>query len=96
MNLPYFPAADTEDVTFGTDTRGVLSELDAETGRATLISAPVWVKKSDIYTPEKEGLFLVPTTLWCEGTMYVVTEIAEDAFSAAENIESVFVPVLEK
>ena len=25
-----------------------------------------------------------------------VTEIAEDAFSAAENIESVFVPVLEK
>ena len=43
-----------------------------------------------------EGLFLVPTTLWCEGIMYVVTEIAEDAFSAAENIESVFVPVLEK
>lgn len=85
----------TEPIAFDSDTRGVRYHLDRETGRATLLSAPAWVKKSEVYEPEKEGLFLVPTTLFYEDTLYVVTEIAEGALSDAVNVQEIFVPILE-
>lgn len=84
----------TEDIAFDTDTRGVRYELDSVTGKATLVYAPAWVKKSDIYHPEKEGLFLVPTTLWREDGMYVVTAVAEGAFDDAMNVTEIFMPKL--
>ncbi|MBQ8496188.1 MAG: leucine-rich repeat domain-containing protein [Clostridia bacterium] len=84
----------TEDIALDTDTRGVRYELDTMTRRATLVCAPVWVRKSDIYEPEQEGLFLVPTTLWREDGMYVVTDIAEGAFDEAQNVQNIFIPRL--
>lgn len=84
----------TEDIALDTDTRGVRYELDSLTGRAKLVYAPVWVRKSDIYHPDEVGLFLVPTTLWREDGMYVVTEIADDAFDDAQNVQNIFIPRL--
>lgn len=86
----------TENVALDTDTRGVRYELDPATGRATLVYAPAWVKKSDIYNPEKDGLFIVPTTLIREDAMYVVTAVADGAFDEVLNAENVFIPKLTK
>ena len=70
--------------------------LDSITGKATLVQAPEWVMRSDVYNPETEGLFIVPTTLWREDKMYVVVFIEENAFDHTQNIENVFIPVLIK
>ncbi len=86
----------TEEVAYDTDSRGVLYQLDSVSGKATLIRAPEWVRKSSIYQPETEGLFLVPTTLWRDGTMYVVVSIEETAFEQAKNVEKIFIPILTK
>ena len=86
----------TEEISLDTDTRGVLYFLDSRTGQATLLQAPEWVKESGIYQPETEGLFLVPTTLWREGKMYVVVLVEETAFAQTQNVEKVFIPILTK
>lgn len=86
----------TEDIALDTDTRGVRYELDAATGKATLVYVPAWVKKSEIYQPETEGLFLVPTTLWREDGMYVVTTVEDGAFEGSQNVKNVFIPKLTK
>ncbi|MBQ3489277.1 MAG: leucine-rich repeat protein [Clostridia bacterium] len=86
----------TEDIVMDMDSRGVHYTLDSVTGKATLVSAPEWVKPSDIYQPEEEGLFLVPTTLWRDGKMYVVVYVEENAFDDTKNVEKVFAPILIK
>ena len=84
----------TEDVALDTDSRGVVYELNSVTKLARLVSAPAWVRNSDIYVPEEEGLFLVPTTLWRNGEFYVVIEVADGAFDECINVETVFEPIL--
>lgn len=86
----------TEEVPFDTDSRGVIYDIDSTTGKATLIAAPEWVMRSDVYEPKSEGLFIVPTTLWRDGNMYVVVSVDENAFSQTQNVENVFIPVLIK
>ncbi|MBR7162262.1 MAG: leucine-rich repeat protein [Clostridia bacterium] len=86
----------TEDIALDTDSRGVLYALNSITGQATLVRAPEWVRSSKIYQPEKEGLFLVPTTLWRDGVMYVVVYVEEDAFDETKNVDELFIPVLVK
>ncbi len=86
----------TEDLALDTDTRGVRYDLDPATGKATIVSVPDWVKPSDIYRPEKEGLFLVPTTLWRDDGMYVVTDIADGVFDEVRNVTDIFIPRLTK
>ena len=86
----------TEEIALDTDSRGVLYALDSITGKATLVEAPEWVMPSDVYNPEEKGLFIVPTTLWREGKMYVVVFVEENAFDQCQNVEKVFIPVLEQ
>jgi len=86
----------TEDIALDTDTRGVQYSIDSVTGKATLVRAPEYVRPSKIYRPETEGLFIVPTTLWREGKMYVVVYVEEDAFDGTKNVEKVFTPILIK
>lgn len=86
----------TEDIALDTDTRGVQYSIDSVTGKATLVRAPEYVRPSKIYKPETEGLFIVPTTLWREGIMYVVVDVEEDAFVGTKNVEKVFTPILIK
>lgn len=86
----------TEEIALDTDSRGVLYQLDSVSGKATLVQAPEWVRKSSIYHPETEGLFIVPTTLWREDKMYVVVYVEENAFEQTQNITSVFTPILRK
>lgn len=86
----------TEEVSFDTDSRGVIYELNSVTGKATLVQAPTWVMESDIYEPKTEKLFIVPTTLWRNGKMYVVVSVEENAFSQTQNVENVFIPILTK
>lgn len=86
----------TEEVALDTDSRGAVYRIDSVTGKATLVQAPEWVKKSNIYQPDDTGLFIVPTTLWRDGKMYVVVFVEENAFEQSQNIEKVFIPVLTK
>ena len=86
----------TEEVSLDTDSRGAVYRIDSVTGKATLVQAPEWVKKSDIYQPEDMGLFIVPTTLLRDGKMYVVVFVEENAFAQSLYIEKVFIPVLTK
>ena len=86
----------TEEVALDTDSRGVLYSLDSLTGKATLLRAPEWVRPSSVYQPETQGLFIVPTTLWREGQMYVVVYVEESAFDETKNVENIFTPVLIK
>lgn len=86
----------TEEVSLDTDSRGAVYRIDSVTGKATLVQAPEWVKKSDIYQPEDIGLFIVPTTLLRDGKMYVVVFVEENAFAQSLYIEKVFIPVLTK
>ena len=86
----------TEEVALDTDSRGAVYRIDSVTGKATLVQAPEWVKKSNIYQPEDTGLFIVPTTLLRDGKMYVVVFVEENAFEQSQNIEKVFIPVLIK
>ena len=86
----------TEEVALDTDSRGVVYHIDSVTGKATLVQAPKLVKKSKVYQPETEGLFIVPTTLFREGKMYVVVFVEENAFEQSLNVENVFIPVLTK
>ena len=86
----------TEEIYLDTDSRGVLYSLDSISGKATLVQAPAWVMRSDVYNPKTEGLFIVPTTLWREGKMYVVVFVEENAFDHTQNIEHIFTPALSK
>ena len=86
----------TEEIALDTDSRGVQYSLDSITGKATLLRAPEWVRPGSIYQPETEGLFIVPTTLWREGKMYVVVDVEEDAFEDTKNVKNIFTPVLIK
>ena len=86
----------TEDISLDTDSRGVLYSLDFATGQAILVRAPEWVRISDIYQPETEGLFLVPTTLWKDERMYVVVYVEENAFDGTKNVKDIFTPNLNK
>ena len=86
----------TEEITLDTDSRGVLYFLDLITGKATLVKAPEWVMPSDVYNPETEGLFIVPTTLWHDGLMYVVVNVEDNAFEQTQNAEKIFIPILMK
>lgn len=86
----------TEDVALDTDSRGVLYSIDSVTGQATLVKAPELVRHSTVYQPKTEGLFIVPTTLWRDGTMYVVVYVEENAFDETKNVKDVFIPNLNK
>ena len=88
----------TEEITLDTDSRDVLYSLDLITGKATLIKAPEWVMPSEVYNPETDGLFIVPTTLWYDGLMYVVVYVEDNAFEQTQNVdkEKIFIPVLTK
>ena len=86
----------TEEISLDTDSRGVLYSLDHITGKATLVKAPEWIMPSDVYNPETDGLFLVPTTLWYDGIMYVVVFIEDNAFEQTQNAENIFIPILTK
>jgi hypothetical protein len=86
----------TEEITMDTDSRGVLYSLDLITGKATLVKAPEWVMPSEVYNPETDGLFIVPTTLWYDGLMYVVVYVEDNAFEQTQNAENIFIPVLTK
>ena len=86
----------TEEITIDTDSRGVLYSLDLITGKATLVKAPEWVMPSDVYNPETDGLFIVPTTLWYDGLMYVVVYVEDNAFEQTQNAENIFIPILTK
>jgi hypothetical protein len=86
----------TEEIVLNTDSRGVLYSLDSITGKATLVEAPEWILPGDVYNPETEGLFIVPTTLWYNGVMYVVVFVEDNAFDRTQNIENIFIPILTK
>ncbi len=86
----------TEDVALDMDSRGVQYSLDPVTGKAVLVKAPEWIRQGSVYQPETEGLFLVPTTLWHDGKMYVVVYVEEDAFDETKNAETIFKPILKK
>lgn len=82
----------TEMVLTDTDTRGAKYELDPLTKTATLVSLPEYVKPSKIYTPEQEGLFIVPTTLSCPDGDYVVIGVQDGAHEECQNITTLYVP----
>ena len=84
----------TEDLALDTDTRGIRYDLDPATGKATLVYVPEWLKPSKIYRPEKEGLCLIPTTLWREDSMYVVVAVEEGVFDSVQNVTEIFSPIL--
>jgi hypothetical protein len=84
----------TEEITLDRDSRGIIYALDSVSGKATLVQAPEWVLPSDVYCPEADGLFIVPTTLWRDGKMYVIVFVEENAFEQTKNVETVFIPVL--
>ena len=86
----------TEELALDTDSRGVQYSLDSVTGKATLVRAPELVRPGNVYQPETEGLFIVPTTLWREGKMYVVVDVEEDAFEDTKNVKNIFTPALTK
>lgn len=86
----------TEEIALDTDTRGVQYSLDSVTGKATLVRAPEVVRPSTIYQPQTEGLFIIPTTLWREGKMYVVVYTEEEAFVETKNVNKIFTPILIK
>ena len=86
----------TEEISLDTESRGVLYDLDSVSGKATLVQAPEWIGRSNVYNPEAEGLFIVPTTLLRDDKMYVVVYVEEEAFGQSKNIENVFIPVLTK
>ena len=86
----------TEEVALDTDSRGVVYDLNPVSGQATLLYAPEWVKESNVYQPEEQGTFLVPTTLWRENTMYVVVFVEENAFAQTKNVDRIFIPILIK
>ena len=86
----------TEEIALDTDSRGAVYDLNPISGQATLLYAPEWVKESSIYQPETQGVFIVPTTLWRENTMYVVVSVEENAFAQTKNVDQVFIPILIK
>jgi|GEM_PF-3542591 len=86
----------TEELILDTDSRGVSYFLDHQSGKAVLVQAPEWLTESNVYTPKTEGLFLVPTTLWSNGYMYVVVSVEEGALDHTNEVEKIFIPILTK
>ena len=86
----------TETVLTDTDTRGARYEFDPMTKTATLIFLPEYVRPSKIYTPELDGLFLVPTALSCPDGEYIVVEVKADASLGCLNVSEIFVPRMTK
>lgn len=86
----------TETVLTDTDTRGARYELDPITKTATLVSLPEYVRPSKIYTPEQDGLFLVPTALSCPDGVYTVVDVKEDADLHCQNVSEILVPLMTK
>ncbi|MBQ7308553.1 MAG: leucine-rich repeat domain-containing protein [Clostridia bacterium] len=82
----------TEPLAMDTDSRGAVYALDPATMTATLVSVPTYVRRSSVYRPENKALFLVPTHLSREDGIYTVTEVAEGAFDAVENVTEFFIP----
>lgn len=82
----------TESLAMDTDSRGAVYALDPATMTATLISLPEYARRSHVYRPAEEGLFLVPTHLSREDGIYAVTEVAEDAAAGCLNVTEIRLP----
>ena len=85
-----------EELAAAVDSRGAVYEVNVLQKTATLVSVPEWVKKSRVYAPETDGVFIVPTAVLRGSELYPVAEIEDDAFDICQNIESVFIPKLKE
>ncbi len=83
----------TETVLIDTDTRGARYILEPIGKTAVLVELPTYVLPSEIYQPEKAGLFIVPTTLSCPDGEYRVVDVGEQAADGCENVSEIFVPI---
>jgi len=81
-----------EPVAFDTDSRGAVYELDTGTRTARLVALPEYVKKSSVFMPETEGLFLVPTAVVRDGVVYTVTGVEDGILENCRNISELFLP----
>ena len=82
----------TETVLTDTDTRGARYELDPLTKTAMLVYLPEYVKPSKIYASEKDGLFIVPTTLSCPDGDYTVIGVRDGVHEECQNVSEIFMP----
>ena len=82
----------TEPLALDTDSRGAVYSLDPATMTAALVSLPEYARRSQVYRPHTDGLFLVPTHLSREDGIYTVTEVAEDAAAGCLNVTEIRLP----
>lgn len=82
----------TEPLALDTDSRGAVYSLDPATMTAALVSLPEYARRSQVYRPHTDGLFLVPTHLSREDGIYTVTEMAEDAAAGCLNVTEIRLP----
>lgn len=81
-----------EPVAFDTDSRGAVYRLDEQTRTATLVSLPEYVRKSSVFVPDADGLFLVPTAVVKDGEVYGVTGVEEGASEGCRNVSALLLP----
>ena len=91
LSFPIFVSY-TEPVALDTDSRGALYELDSTTMTAVRVSAPEWVRRSSVYIPQTDGLFIVPTEIVRADGVYRVIGVRDGAFDECQNVSSLFMP----
>lgn len=81
-----------EPVALDTDSRGAVYELDEQAMTARLVALPEYVRKSSVYVPETDGLFLVPTAVVKNGGVYTVIGVEDGILEGCRNVSSLFLP----
>lgn len=81
-----------EPVALDTDSRGAVYELDEQTMTARLVALPEYVRKSGVFVPEADGLFLVPTAVVKDGNIYAVTGVEDGILEGCRNVSALFLP----
>ncbi len=81
-----------EPVALDTDSRGAVYELDEQAMTARLVALPEYVRKSSVYVPETDRLFLVPTAVVKNGGVYTVIGVEDGILDGCRNVSSLFLP----
>lgn len=59
---------------------------------ARLVALPEYVRKSGVFVPEADGLFLVPTAVVKDGNIYAVTGVEDGILEGCRNVSALFLP----
>lgn len=81
-----------EPVALDTDSRGAVYELDEQTMTARLVALPEYVRKSSVFVPEADGLFIVPTAVVKDGNIYAVIGVEDGVLESCRNVSALFLP----